>query len=84
MMQTADVFEGASNGIVWRRSLVDFALASSSPMLLLAAPAGYGKSLLAGQIASLFRAQCRVDFEGRPYVPEEILAELSGVSALDS
>ena len=81
MMQTADVFEGASNGIVWRRSLVDFSLGSSSPMLLLAAPAGYGKSVLASQIASRFRAQCRVDFEGRPYMPEEILAELSGCLA---
>ena len=84
MMQTADVFEGASSGIVWRRSLVEFALASSSPMLLLAAPAGYGKSLLAGQIASHFRTQCRADFEGRPYAPEAILAELSGCLGTDS
>ena len=61
-------FRGTSGGIVWRGALVDFACASESPFILLAAPSGYGKSILAAQIASRYRLHETVDFEGKPFL----------------
>ena len=76
MSQAAGVVGGTSGGIVWRDALVDFACATESPFILLAAPSGYGKSILAAQIASRYRSHETVDFEGRPFSADATMAAL--------